>query len=279
LILGLGTVSATQVVDADVDVVVDALPGCELAESLASHFLARGIHVVSANKSLIAEHGYKLHALAARNAARLYYSAAVGGSTPMLETLRRERRRGAIASIAGVLNGTCNYVLDRCAQGWSLDEAVRDAQAHGFAEADPTDDLSGRDASRKLQILAREAFEQDLRSLEIEPLNTETLESARQSLGENHVLRIVARIHEQRGEVVGQIRLEAFASTSPFSHINKEWNCLVVTRASGEQVVVLGRGAGRWATTEAILGDVFELCGVQALPSASVDAYNNQETA
>jgi homoserine dehydrogenase len=252
------------------DIVVDALPGLEPSLSLVRQYLARGVHVVSANKTLIAEAGVELSALATRNAASLLYSAAVGGSVPMLETLDHEANRGGIRAIAGVLNGTCNYVLDRCAEGLSLDDAVRAAQQCGFAEADPSEDLSGRDAARKLTILSRKAFGQELTSLEIEPLNSSTLSRGRTALHANETLRFIARARKVGDRLLGQIQLEAIGPEDAFAQTRGEWNRLLISHANGEEIAVSGRGAGRWPTTEAIMADLLDLSeGVPAVEEIS----------
>ena len=245
--------------DVQPDVVVDALPGLQPSQALVRYYLAHGVNVVSANKALIAEAGPELSSVASHSAAQLRYSAAVGGSTPMLETLRREATHGGILSIAGVLNGTCNYILDRCAEGLLLNEAVHAAQACGFAEADPTEDLSGRDAGRKLQILARQAFGHELGALEIEPLNTATLMRRQTALARNEKLRLIARAWKLDSGLFGQVQLESVDRADPFASIRDEWNRLVVTRDNGEQIAICGRGAGRWPTTEAVLADLFEV--------------------
>ncbi|HEY4366465.1 MAG TPA: hypothetical protein VGN07_04465 [Steroidobacteraceae bacterium] len=241
------------------DIVVDALAGLQPSQSLVRYYLAHGINVVSANKALIAEAGIDLSALAAHSSVSLRYSAAVGGGAPMLERLRRETNSGSIRCIAGVLNGTCNFVLDRCAEGLLLNEAVRAAQACGFAEADPGEDLSGRDAGRKLQILARHAFGRDLDALEIEPLNTATLMHRQTALAPNEKLRVIARAWRLESGLFGQVQLESVAADDPFATTCNEWNRLVITREGGEEVAINGRGAGRWPTTEAVLADLFEI--------------------
>jgi homoserine dehydrogenase len=222
-------------------------------------YLGHGVHVVSANKTLIAEAGPELSALAARNGASLLYSAAVGGSVPMLEALGNPSSRGGIVAIAGVLNGTCNFVLDKCAEGLSFDEAVRAAQQCGFAEADPSEDLSGRDAARKLTILARHAFGRDVTSIEIEPLSNTNLNAGRAALGAHQALRLVGRVRSAGDRLLGQIRLEPVAGNDAFAQTRAEWNRLLVTYANGEEIAVSGRGAGRWPTTEAVMADLLDL--------------------
>lgn len=266
---GLLFESQEEVASLHADVVVDALPGFSPSHHLVRHFIARGVKVVSANKVLIAEAGDELHTLTARTAASLRYSAAVGGSTPMLEVLRREVLRGEINSIAGVLNGTCNYVLDRCVEGLLLSEAVRAAQECGFAEADPAEDLSGRDAARKLRILARQAFGQDLNALEVEPLNTSTLLRRETVLRANETLRLIARAWKIGNKVFGQVQLEAVAADDAFAQTRGEWNRLLITRTNGESVCVSGRGAGRWPTTEAVIAALLEVHGEHSTISGS----------
>lgn len=245
------------------DVVVDALPGVQPSTSLVRYYLSHGVNVVSANKALIAEAGVGLSTLASHAGARLDYSAAVGGSAPMLEALNREASRGGIRSIAGVLNGTCNYILDQCSEGLSLNEAVRGAQACGFAEADPSEDLSGRDAARKLQILARHAFGQELSAPQIEPLSAASLMQRQAALGPNEKLRWIARAWKLDGGICGQVQLESVPPDHAFAVTREEWNRLEVEHEDGTSIAVTGRGAGRWPTTEAVLADLFALAAAR----------------
>lgn len=251
--------SQDELVNLNCDVVIDALPGLQPSQSLVRYYLTHGVHVVSANKALIAEAGQEFDALATHSAASLRYSAAVGGGAPMLEALRRAAQRTQIRCIAGVLNGTCNYVLDRCAEDLLLGEAIRAAQACGFAEADPSDDLSGHDAARKLRILSRAAFGQELAGLEIQALNTATLMRSRTALQTNERLRLIARAWKLGSKVFGQIQLETVAADDAFAQTRDEWNRLVITCAGDENIVISGRGAGRWPTTEAVMADLFEV--------------------
>ena len=245
------------------DVVVDALPGVQPSQSLVRYYLTHGVSVVSASKALIAEAGIGLAALAAHAGASLSYSAAVGGAAPMLEAVNHEAARGGIRSIAGVLNGTCNYILDQCSQGLLLNEAVREAQACGFAEADPSEDLSGRDAARKLEILARHAFGRGLSALEIEPLSTATLLQKQAALGPNEKLRSIARAWKLDSGIFGQVQLESVKLEDAFANTCEEWNRLEIALEDGTSVAVAGRGAGRWPTTEAVLADLFDLAAAR----------------
>lgn len=241
------------------DIVVDALPGIEPSRTLVRYFLDRGVSVVSANKRLVAETAQSLERVAQRSGAVLHYSAAVGGSTPMVEEVRRQANRGEIESISGILNGTCNYLLDRCSEGLSLQEAVVEAQAKGFAETDPDDDLIGSDAARKLRILARHAFGKELEAVDMRPLSATSLAKARKECRVNQVLRVVSRASLTSGRLLGEVCLRALEPDDPLASTGSEWNRLIITRTDGTVVTVSGRGAGRWPTTEAIIADLLAL--------------------
>jgi homoserine dehydrogenase len=144
------------------DLVIDVLGDSQLAFGVISRALRSGKDVVTANKPVMAHHGPLLEALAHEHGQQLAYSASVGGSLPCVELVRAAARRGRITGLEGVLNGTCNFILDRLAAGEDFGAALADAQRRGFAEADPTQDLSGQDAASKLRILVREAFGREL---------------------------------------------------------------------------------------------------------------------
>jgi homoserine dehydrogenase len=239
--------------------VIDALPGIGVSADLLTHFLRRGVHVVSGNKLVIAEYGSGLTSIAAESDATLTYSAAVGGGAPMLEAVARARAAGPITAIAAVLNGTCNYVLDACTDCATLNEAIREAQRLGFAESDPSEDLSGRDAARKLQILVRHAFGIDLSAVPIQLLNEPVAQTARDVATSGRRLRQVARAQRRDGSVAVTVGFEATGPDSPFHALPGEWNALMIMLANGEVATVRGRGAGRWPTTEAVMADVFNL--------------------
>jgi homoserine dehydrogenase len=250
----------TQLHGVDCDIVVDALPGLEPSTRLVTAFLTRGIHVVTANKALIAQSGPKLSQLASRHGASLRYSAAVGGSAPMIETVRRLAASAEIASITAILSGTCNYVLDQIARGVPLHEAVRDAQVLGYAEADPSEDLSGRDAARKLRILVHHAFGREVDRLSVEAIEEDALEQHLVDVSAGQTLRLIGTAAKGRsGRLEAHVRLEWVGANHPLARISGEWNALAITITSGETIVVTGRGAGRWPTTEAVISDLFEL--------------------
>lgn len=240
--------------------VIDALPGREPSASLLEHYLSSRVDVVSANKTVIANSGPSLARIARDSGARLRYSAAVGGSASMLEAVSRAATRREIDSLAAVLNGTCNFVLDACTEGASLANAVAQAQQRGFAEADPSEDLSGRDAERKLKILARHAFDTELDAIPLQALDESIVsQAARHAAQSGMKLRQVARAARRNGHIVATAEFEEVDSGSLFGRLTGEWNGLEVRYANGHTVSLRGRGAGRWPTAEAVMADVFEI--------------------
>ncbi len=176
---------------ADCDVVVELIGGTHPASELIEESLRAGRHVVTANKAVIASRGPLLENLAAEAGVRLLYSASVGGAMPALETVRRHA--GNIVSFTGVLNATCNFILDEMTgRGLTLPQAVALAQREGFAEADPKLDLDGTDAAQKLAILARAAFGRPPQHL-----FQSGIEELRQPAG----VRLVAWCDGHRGDV------------------------------------------------------------------------------
>jgi homoserine dehydrogenase len=241
------------------DVVVCALPGIEPSRQLIALFLSGGTHVVSANKALIADYGWALATRAARSGCTLSYSAAVGGATPMIETVDRYASQGSIAALAAVLNGTCNFVLDRCGRDVTLKEALSEASREGFAEADSAEDLSGRDAARKLRILCRHAFGSEPEEMELEVLDERVVRLAEDVAWAGLRLRQVARaIRTDRG-IDAAVKFETVAEDSIFGRVKGEWNALEMVNADGIKQILSGRGAGRWPTTEAVMADLFDL--------------------
>ena len=241
----------------DIDVLVELIGGSEPAGNLVRAALEAGKPVVSANKLLVAN----APALSAHDGLR--YSAAVGGAVPALEAVRAIAQAGAgrIVSISGVLNGTCNYILDRLAAGCSWEQAVAEAQAHGFAEQDPTADVSGADTACKLRLLARCAFpEFDSDSVDVTGIDGIDPQWVHAAASEGCRVRLVGSAHLRNGSVHLLVRPEVVQASHPFAQIRREENCLLVkTDCSPSAHVWTGRGAGRWPTTAAVMADLFDL--------------------
>ena len=243
-------------VEAPSDIVIEAIGGVDEASQALTAALRAGRHVVTANKAVIAQHGQRLSLLAESEGVRLSYSAAVGGVVPVLETLRG--LQAPIASIEGVLNGTSNFVLDRVADGAPMESAIGEAQTLGYAEADPSDDLSGLDAARKLMLIAREAFGVELRAEDIKRPGLSAVASVVPS-GDGARPRVIASVHATTAGCEAQVELVQVGASHPLSRCRGANNAVMITLRNGKVIELHGRGAGRWPTAEAVMGDVLEL--------------------
>jgi len=243
------------------DVVVELIGGTTRAADLTERALRRGREVVTANKALMAHAGPELEELAAERGVTLRYSAAVGGVLPALETIRRVRANGPVRGFSGVLNGTTNFVLDRLAQGDDMGVAVRDAQEHGYAEADPHADLDGLDAAQKLILLTRAAFDFNLPMNAVprrglEGLNPRILRNVHE---QGKIVRLIADCQRIAGRIKANVRPVELPLDHPFAQVSGVENKLIVESEVGDPISVSGKGAGRWPTTEAVMADLFDL--------------------
>ena len=243
----------------DVDVVVELIGGSCPAGDLVRAALAAGKPVVTANKLLLAEDA-RLEAFD-----ELRYSAAVGGAVPALEAVRALADDGQIVSLSGVLNGTCNYILDRIASGCSWEQAVAEAQANGFAEQDPRADLSGSDTVCKLRLLARCAFP-DIEDHSVSIRGIEAIDPAwvQAAARNGSRARLVGSALLAGGRVHLEVKPTLVDASHPFAQIRNEENCLLIdTQQSQPSDLPIyawtGRGAGRWPTTAAVMADLFDL--------------------
>lgn len=272
-VVGVGTRNAEHAIQSDVpvrlitarlealiaepvDVVIELLGGEEPARTLVSKALRLGRHVVTANKSLLASDVASLERLASSNGVALKYNAAVGGVVPALETVSRARRFGSLHSIAGVLNGTTNFILDRVANGSDLAGAISAAQQNGFAERDPQLDLNGTDAAQKLFLLARAAFDVDL------PLNSikqQGIQNLNPKQNNGHITRLVAECRRESHGFAATVSPVELPFDHPLASVSGVENRLLIQSQTGRSWDVCGSGAGRWPTTEAILADLFDL--------------------
>lgn len=242
------------------DILVDALSCAETGALLSEWALSRGIHVVSASKRVIAGCYPSLVRCAEGTGARLLYSAAVGGETPILETIAAAAAQGEIASVTAILNGTVNFILTGLARGLSFAAALEGARAAGFAEEDPTEDLSGADALAKLRIIAATAFGgmPTDHAFDVEPLDEAALGRIDRS-GERWIQ--VAQVERRHGRIVGGVALRPRATAGPVPVADDEWNCALVTGRDGSSRSCVGRGAGGAPTASAIISDLARLTG------------------
>lgn len=237
------------------DVVIDALPDGGKGRALINSALARGVSVVTANKQAIAGALAQLSGIADQAGASLCYSASVGGGATFVETVERARASGDILSIEAALNGTVNYILTALSHGERFDDAIKAAQIAGFAEPDPSADLSGADARAKISILSYAAFgeEIDHDRIEIEALDEAKAARFAQVGGR---WKQMARLEKTASGLTARLRFERRDDDKFFADALWEANALRIRLADGGVVECRGKGAGRRPTVESILGDL-----------------------
>lgn len=247
--------------DPEINVVVELINDAEAAYHLVTSALKRGKHVVSANKKLIAHHLEELIQLAQENEVSFLYEAAVAGSIPIIRNLEEYYNTDSIKSIQGILNGTCNYILSKCNKGLTYQEALREAQEKGFAEADPRMDVEGLDAGFKLSILLKHSF-----GISVAPdkIYTKGINSIKQSdlhyaTEQGFQIKLLARA-EKRGDEITAFVAPHFVSSEHFAyHVNEEFNTVQVEALFCDKQQFIGKGAGSHPTASAVLSDISAL--------------------
>ena len=239
------------VLDESVDVVIECFDGAGLAYPLVSAALFDGKFVVTANKAATTERWKALSHYARGSDRRLWYSAAVGGAVPIIETI--ESLRGEVVEIRGIVNGTCQVVLDALAQGKTRDEAVALARAGGFAETDSARDLSGRDSADKLALLIEAGFGVWMPPSEIKTLGIDAIE------GFAGDYKLIARARRTNGGITASVRPERTTHESFLGQASGPENRIEIELANGETVLLRGQGAGRRPTSVSVMGDLHEV--------------------
>ena len=246
--------AARLVADPVIDVVIECIGGTGEAGLLVEAALRNGKHVVTANKDLVATRGPELRALAATYGVTIAYEAAVGGAIPIVRTINESLAGEDISEVGGVLNGTTNFILSQMFAGSTYTAALERAQALGFAESDPSNDVEGIDAAHKLAILAQLAFRRALHTAQIPRLGITALRPDDITLAKRlgYALKLVAAARRDASVVT-----PAFvAHTHPFAQPVGPQNCIRVTGRSSGSLTFAGTGAGSAPTASAVIGDV-----------------------
>jgi len=245
------TTDLSVVVNDSVDIVVECFGGEELAYTLIAAALAAGKCVVTANKAVVAAHWAQLSSYAQGSKRRLWYSAAVGGVLPVLETFEMlATRQSPVRGIRASINGTCGVVLDARAEGKTLHEAIALARSGGFCEADPARDLSGRDSADKLALMINAAFGVWLAPETIPTRGIDDM--AENSKG----YKLVARARRDGQYVTASVAPELQQPQTFFDQAKGAENRIEIELESGEMIKLCGQGAGRWPTAVSVMGDL-----------------------
>ena len=243
----------------DVDIVVEVIGGLEPARGLLLAAMKSGKSVVTANKALLAEDGATLFGAAREYGADIYYEASVAGAIPLLRPLRESLVGDHVQRVMGIVNGTTNFILTRMhEQGMGFSEALDEATALGYAEADPTADVEGFDAAAKAAILAGLAFHTRVTAADVhrEGITDVTAADVASAKAMGCVVKLLA-IAERIGDGVSvRVHPAMISDAHPLASVREAYNAVFVEAASAGQLMFYGRGAGGAPTASAVLGDL-----------------------
>ncbi|WP_329460116.1 homoserine dehydrogenase [Streptomyces sp. NBC_01497] len=262
----LVTTDATALVKrGDIDVVIEVIGGIEPARTLITTAFEHGASVVSANKALLAEDGTTLYEAAERHERDLYFEAAVAGAIPLIRPLRESLAGDHVNRVLGIVNGTTNFILDRMdSAGAGYSEALDEATALGYAEADPTADVEGFDAAAKASILAGIAFHtrvrlDDVHREGITEVTSADLASAKRMGCTVKLLAICERAADGKS-VTARVHPAMIPLSHPLASVREAYNAVFVEAEAAGQLMFYGPGAGGSPTASAVLGDLVAVC-------------------
>ena len=242
----------------DVDIVVEVIGGIEPARSLLLAALKDGKPVVTANKALLAENGAEIYGAAREYGADLYYEASVAGAIPLLRPLRESLAGDTVRRVLGIVNGTTNFILDRMdSSGAGFAESLEEAQALGYAEADPTADVEGFDAAAKAAILASLAFHTPVTAADVhrEGITEVTAADILSARGLGRVVKLLAICERTDGGVSVRVHPAMIPRSHPLASVSEAYNAVFV-EAESAWLMFYGAGAGGTPTASAVLGDI-----------------------
>lgn len=257
--------------DDEVDVVVELIGGSDgVAKDLCEAALTNGKHVVTANKALIAHHGQSLATLAEEKGAALAFEAAVAGGIPILKGLREGLAANAISRVYGILNGTCNYILTEMRDtGRAFDDVLAEAQAEGYAEADPSFDIDGVDAAHKLAILASLAFgtQVDFDTVHVEGIRHVASEDLAFAKELGFGIKLLGIATEGPNGVEQRVHPCMVPVEAPINHVDGVFNAVVAEGDFVDRVQMEGRGAGAGPTASAVVADIIDIARGNTVPA------------
>ena len=257
--------------DPEISIVVELIGGIEPATEYMAQALRNGKSVVTANKAAIAANGKYLAELAQDNHVLLRFEAAVAGGIPILTSLTTALLSNKFTDVHGILNGTTNYILTQMSEyGKDYEDVLRDAQALGFAEADPTADVEGIDAANKLSILISLIFgisvtPDMIPTQGITSIAAEDIAFAKES---GYTIKLLASANEDKGKVTCSVGPQMVRNSHPLASVSNEFNAVFVRGNSVDELMFYGRGAGPLPTGSAVLGDVIGVARKQGKDSA-----------
>ena len=250
--------------DDEIKVVVELISDADAAHEIIIKAFNKGKHVVSANKKLIADHHKELLDLQAKNNVSFLYEASVCGSVPIIRNLEEYFDNDLLNYVSGIVNGTTNYILTKMAnENESYQDALKAAQESGFAEADPTADVEGFDASSKLAIITLHAFGKkiDVEQVIRKGITSLKVEDFKYAKEKNYTIKLIAnsKINHQTGEITSTVLPTFVELNKTIALVNNEYNGVLIGSSLSDEQFLYGKGAGRFPTSSAVLSDISAL--------------------
>jgi len=259
--------------DPEIDIVVELIGGLEPARRFIQRALANGKHVVTANKALLATHGEELYAEARERGLMLAFEAAVAGGIPLIRSVKEGLVANRITSLYGIVNGTSNYILSKMTdEGQEFGRVLAEAQAQGYAEADPTYDIEGIDSAHKLQILATLAFRTSvkLKEIYVEGITKITPQDITLAREMGFRIKLLAIAKATDGILELRVHPTMIPETSPMSAVSGVFNAVFLSGDVVNDLMFYGRGAGQMPTASSVWADIVEIARRLAAGQAAV---------
>jgi len=254
------------IADPDLHVIIELIGGLHPAKDIILQSLKKNKHVVTANKEVIAHFGQLLFEEAHRQGQNIYFESAVMAGVPIIKLLSEGIAGNGYKEIYGIINGTCNYILSAMSQNeWSFEQAVKEAQKRGFAEADPTLDINGMDSTHKLAILTALAFNKFIKPNQIHTegitqISHHDIEYA-ESL--NLTIKLLAIAKQINGEIEARVHPTFIPKEHPLGSINGVYNAALLSADPLGDVLLSGEGAGQFAAASGVVSDLINLASRQ----------------
>lgn len=246
----------------EISIVVETMGGTKPAYAFVKACLEAGKHVATSNKELVAAHGPELLEIAKAHHVSFLFEASVGGGIPIIRPMHQCLTANNILKIAGILNGTTNYILDQMIRkGKTFETALKDAQNNGFAERNPAADIEGHDACRKIAILASLASGKmiDYNDIDTDGITNITLDDVKYAAAMDSVIKLIGYAQfDENGKVYSIVSPMVIKNSSPLAGVDGVFNAIMVTGDCVGDVMFYGKGAGKLPTASAVVGDIVD---------------------
>jgi len=256
------TTNAREIInDKDISIVIELMGGYEPARTFVLEAIAKGKHIVTANKALLATYGNEIFPAAQRQAVDIGFEASVGGTIPIIKTLKESLAANKINSIMGIMNGTCNFILTKMTdEGKMFDVVLREAQKLGFAEADPTFDIEGTDTAHKMSIILSLAYGKkvNLKDIYLEGITKISRDDIGFARELGYRIKLLAIAMLKNDAVEARIHPTMIPSGHLLANVNQNYNAFHIMGDASGPVFLFGQGAGMLPTASAVLSDIID---------------------